>query len=201
MSKNSGSDNKKKEIISKYNSTSEFYDRRYFNLQQDKYNLILNDIALNEKLILDAGCGTGLLFEYILNSSERCGINYFHFVGVDISFNMLKKFQLKLSYNAKRMKNNINLILSDLENLPLRGSVFNVLLSFTSLQNLPDVTDGLKEIFRVGKNGADVTFSILRKKVKKERLNCLLKPLLKQMNIIDIESIEDILFTGKALKE
>ena len=72
---------------------------------------------------------------------------------------MIKKFHSKLDQKAK----NFNLILSDLENLPLRGCKFSVLFSFTSLQNLPDVIEGLKEIFRVVKDGADVNFSILRK--------------------------------------
>ncbi|MBA7669396.1 hypothetical protein ES703_77526 [subsurface metagenome] len=145
--------NKKQEIINKYNQTSEFYDRRYVKIQQDKFSLILKDNSIYEKLILDAGCGTGLLFGVIDNSFEI----------------ILEKFTL--------------------------------LFSFTSLQNLPDVIEGVKESFRVVKDGTDVNFSILRKKLNKERLKVLLKPLIKYMKIIDIESIEDVLFTGKALKE
>lgn len=189
--------NKKQEIINKYNQTSEFYDRRYVKIQQDKFSLILKDNSIYEKLILDAGCGTGLLFGVIDNSFEKSNITDFHYVGVDISINMLKRFHSKLDQKAK----NVNLILTDLENLPFRENKFTLLFSFTSLQNLPDVIEGLKESFRVVKDGTDVNFSILRKKLNKERLKVLLKPLIKYMKIIDIESIEDVLFTGKALKE
>lgn len=189
--------NKKQEIINKYNQTSEFYDRRYEKIQQDKFSLILKDNSIYEKLILDAGCGTGLLFGVIDNSFEKSNITDFHYVGVDISINMLKRFHFKLDQKAK----NVNLILTDLENLPFRDNKFTLLFSFTSLQNLPDVIEGLKESFRVVKDGTDVNFSILRKKLNKERLKVLLKPLIKYMKIIDIESIEDVLFTGKALKE
>ena len=189
--------NKKQEIINKYNQTSEFYDRRYVKIQQDKFSLILKDNSIYEKLILDAGCGTGLLFGVIDNSFEKSNITDFHYVGVDISINMLKRFHSKLDQKAK----NVNLILTDLENLPFREDKFTLLFSFTSLQNLPDVIEGLKESFRVVKDGTDVNFSILRKKLNKERLKVLLKPLIKYMKIIDIESIEDVLFTGKALKE
>jgi len=189
--------NKKQEIINKYNQTSEFYDRRYVKIQQDKYSLILKDISIYEKLILDVGCGTGLLFVVIDNSFEKSNVTDFHYVGVDISNNMLKRFHSKLDQKAK----NVNLILTDLENLPFREDKFTLLFSFTSLQNLPDVIEGLKESFRVVKDGTDVNFSILRKKLNKERLKVLLKPLIKYMKIIDIESIEDVLFTGKALKE
>jgi len=189
--------NKKQEIINKYNQTSEFYDRRYVKIQQDKFSLILKDNSVYEKLILDAGCGTGLLFGVIDNSFEKSNNIDFHYVGVDISINMLKRFHSKLDQKAK----NVNLILTDLENLPFRENKFTLLFSFTSLQNLPDVIEGLKESFRVVKDGTDVNFSILRKKLNKERLKVLLKPLIKYMKIIDIESIEDVLFTGKALKE
>jgi len=189
--------NKKQEIINKYNQTSEFYDRRYVKIQQDKFSLILKDNSVYEKLILDAGCGTGLLFGVIDNSFEKSNNIDFHYVGVDISINMLKRFHSKLDQKAK----NVNLILTDLENLPFREDKFTLLFSFTSLQNLPDVIEGLKESFRVVKDGTDVNFSILRKKLNKERLKVLLKPLIKYMKIIDIESIEDVLFTGKALKE
>ena len=189
--------NKKQEIINKYNQTSDFYDRRYVKIQQDKFSLILKDNSIYEKLILDAGCGTGLLFGVIDNSFEKSNVTDFHYVGVDISINMLKRFHSKLDQKAK----NVNLILTDLENLPFREDKFTLLFSFTSLQNLPDVIEGLKESFRVVKDGADVNFSILRKKLNKERLKVLLKPLIKYMKIIDIESIEDVLFTGKALKE
>jgi len=189
--------NKKQEIINKYNQTSEFYDRRYVKIQQDKFSLILKDNSVYEKLILDAGCGTGLLFGVIDNSFEKSNNIDFHYVGVDISINMLKRFHSKLNQKVK----NVNLILTDLENLPFREDKFTLLFSFTSLQNLPDVIEGLKESFRVVKDGADVNFSILRKKLNKERLKVLLKPLIKYMKIIDIESIEDVLFTGKALKE
>lgn len=189
--------NKKQEIINKYNQTSEFYDRRYVKIQQDKFSLILKDNSIYEKLILDAGCGTGLLFGVIDNSFEKSNITDFHYVGVDISINMLKRFHSKLDHKAKK----VNLILTDLENLPFRDNKFTLLFSFTSLQNLPDVIEGVKESFRVVKDGTDVNFSILRKKLNKERLKVLLKPLIKYMKIIDIESIEDVLFTGKALKE
>ncbi|MFX1443187.1 MAG: class I SAM-dependent methyltransferase [Promethearchaeota archaeon] len=188
--------NKKQQIINKYNQTSEFYDRRYIKLQEDKYRLMLKDITIDEQLILDAGCGTGLLFDYIGSVIETSKNADFHYVGADISINMLKRFHSKLDQKAKYF----NLILSDLENLPLRENIVTLLFSFTSLQNLPNVLKGIKEFFRVAREGANVYISILRKNLNKARLTGLLKPLLKYMKIIDIESIEDVLYTGKALK-
>jgi ubiquinone/menaquinone biosynthesis C-methylase UbiE len=194
---NSNNKKKKQEIIHKYNQTSDFYDGRYLTIQQDKFRLILKDIIFNDKLILDAGCGTGLLFEYIEGLFEKSDIPSIHYVGVDISINMLKKFHSKC--NQKVIK--FNLILSDLENLPFRENKFTLLFSFTSLQNLPDIIQGLKESFRVVIEGANVNFSILRKKLDKEILKGIFTPQIKDMKIIDLESVEDILFRGKASKE
>jgi len=188
--------NKKQEIIFKYNQTSEYYDRRYIKIQEDKYRLILKEITIYEQLILDAGCGTGLLFNYIGSLITTSNNPDFYYVGVDISINMLKKFQSKLKHKAKLY----NLILADLENLPLREHIFTLIFSFTSLQNLPNILEGVKESFRVARDGADVNISILRKKLNKKRLKGLLKPLIKHMKIIDIESIEDVVYTGKVLK-
>ena len=189
--------NKKREIIDNYNRTSEFYDRRYVKIQKDKYDLIIKDITINRKCILDTGCGTGLLIEYIGKSIEKSSILDFQYVGVDISINMLKSFFLKIEHRAK----NINLILSDVENLPLRDNIFDILFSFTSLQNLPDIIQGVKESFRVVKDGANVNFSVLKKRLNKEQLISIIKPQVKHMRIIDLESIEDTLFIGIALKE
>jgi ubiquinone/menaquinone biosynthesis C-methylase UbiE len=189
--------NKKREIIDKYNQTSEFYDRRYEKIQEDKYFLILNDITINEKVILDTGCGTGLLFDYMESSFKNSNNQDYHYVGVDISINMLKRFRFKIDQKAKR----IDLILSDLENLPLRENTIDLLFSFTSLQNLPDIIQGIRESFRVVKNGADVHFSILKKRLNKEKLISIIKPKLMHMKIIERESIEDTLFTGIALKK
>ncbi|MFX1590929.1 MAG: hypothetical protein ACFFC1_22570, partial [Promethearchaeota archaeon] len=62
-----GNYDKKKEIISKYNSTATFYDKRYRKIQEEKYRIILSDFLLEKnKIVLDAGCGSGLLFEFIV---------------------------------------------------------------------------------------------------------------------------------------
>jgi len=75
---------KKKEIIERYNLTSNFYEQRYSKIQSDKFNIILKNVDLNNKTILDSGCGTGLLFDFIFrNHKNSRRINYFY-VGVDI---------------------------------------------------------------------------------------------------------------------
>ncbi len=50
--------NKKKEIIDNYDASADFYDKRYRAIQGEKYDIILNNYDLNEKTIIDIGCGT-----------------------------------------------------------------------------------------------------------------------------------------------
>ncbi len=156
---------------------------------------------MTNQIILDAGCGTGLLFDYLLNLLERKFDANYHYVAIDISNNMLKEFQLKLDQKTISIRKKVNLILSDLENLPIRENIFNSVFSFTSFQNLPDIFKGLSESFRVIKDGADVYFSILKKKLNLEKVNFRLQTSLKNMKTINQEFLEDIIFIGKALKE
>ena len=152
--------NKKKEIIIKYNSTSDYYERRYKEIQYNKYKFVLNSYTVGGKIILDAGCGTGLLYDFIINSLEQIKTAFYSYIAIDISINMLKIFKSKNFNKDKKIGNKINLILSDLENLPIRSNIFNSVFSLTSLQNLPHIIDGVKEMLRVVKEDADIALEI-----------------------------------------
>jgi ubiquinone/menaquinone biosynthesis C-methylase UbiE len=201
MKKNTEKKKKKQEIIKNYDLTSDFYDKRYVEIQHEKYNLVFQNFELTGKIILDAGCGTGLLFDFLLSLLARKFFIYYHYVAIDISNNMLKEFQSKLEQKTESNRMKVNLLLSDLENLPIRENIFNSLFSFTSFQNLPDIFKGLNESFRVIKHGADVYFSILKKKLNIEKVNLRLQNSLKNLKTINQEFLEDIIFMGKALKE
>jgi len=141
---------KKKFIEEQYNLTAEMYDERYRDIQLEKYHLMLSDISLSGK-ILDLGCGTGFLQEYL----EKKKI-----IGVDISFEMLKL--------AKKRKEKS--IQADLDFLPFKDNSFDLILSFTALQNLPDVKKALAEIARIIKPNKTVAVTILEKSVTTEMM-------------------------------
>ncbi|KKM77401.1 hypothetical protein LCGC14_1370450 [marine sediment metagenome] len=153
--------NKKSKIISKYNSSSAFYDNRYRKIQERKYQIILNNYDLNEKFILDLGCGTGLLFTYFINLKNEQKDNFYFYVAIDISWKMLLEFKSKL--NKFKAKNKLSLVLSDIENLPFRANIFYSVFSLTSFQNLPNINKGVKESIRVSRDNANFKFSILKK--------------------------------------
>ncbi len=194
-----GNYDKKKEIISKYNSTATFYDKRYRKIQEEKFRIMLNDFQLEKnKRILDAGCGSGLLLEFIVKIFKINQIKFLNYIGIEISLNMLKSFADK----CRNLNNNlnVNLILSDIEHLPFRNNKIDSIFSITSLQNLPNIFRGVIEILRVGKHMANLQFSILKKNLDLDSLISFLNLKLKDLKIKNIESIEDVIIQGKLIK-
>jgi len=187
--------NKKREIIGKYDSTAHFYDDRYSKIQKEKFNLIISKFSFEDKFLLDAGCGTGLFHDFLLehfllNSGKR-----YRILGVDISWNMLKTFLLKLKKKEKIVKNQVCLVLSDLENLPFREDVFHAIISLTSLQNLPNIYIGINESFRVTRNNGDIKFSILKKKLDLDEVLSHIKLQVKNLELMENDDFEDIILS------
>ena len=121
---------KQKIIKQRYDLTADIYDKRYKDIQFEKFRLLLQDISLSGN-ILDHGCGTGLLSEF-LNTK---------LFGIDLSFEMLKK--------AKQRGELV--VQGDLEHLPFKDNVFDNVLSFTALQNIPHPELALDELKRISK--------------------------------------------------
>ena len=185
---------KKKNIIEKYNSTSSFYDNRYSKIQKEKYKILFGNCNLNYKTILDAGCGTGLLIEYVLNLNIDNIKKKVKYIGIDISWKMLMNFYDK----SKKIKEieDINLILGDIENLPLRQDSFDIIFSITSLQNLPVIKKGLGELIRVGQKDSLLKLSILRKQLKVDDLKLYLETHTIDLKTEFLENIEDVIIQG-----
>jgi malonyl-CoA O-methyltransferase len=172
---------KKERIKQDYNKTAFIYNSRYREIQFNKYKTILFSpyIAINSDYkILDLGCGTGLLFEFL----DRKNLNL---IGIDISNEMLK-----ISKAPK--------ILGDIENLPFKTNSFNLVLSFTVIQNLPTVNKVLKEANRVLKSNGVLAFTILRKKFPSKLLKELAENNFSVLERIDCS--EDVGFVCRNVK-
>ncbi len=123
-----------------YDRSAFMYENRYKSIQWSKYGIMMDTIPAGR--ILDLGCGTGLLSEFLQKK----------IYGVDISFQMLKKAQVKEI-----------VVQADMDFLPFRNSVFDAVLSFTSLQNLPSADHVFKEVRRVLKKGCPFIVTVLNK--------------------------------------
>jgi len=190
---------KKKNIIAKYNSTSTFYDDRYRNIQNSKFKLLLKNFKFDNKIILDAGCGTGLLFEFFIRYDQQKYKKKLRYIGLDISWKMLKQFLYKI--NKVTSIKHVDLILGDIENLPFREEKIYRIFAVTSLQNLHDIENGLRELIRVGQQGTPLNLSILRKNLNLDNIYSCLKSEIADLNLIRLEKVEDVIIQGNLLKK
>ncbi|MHA1594536.1 MAG: class I SAM-dependent methyltransferase [Candidatus Baldrarchaeia archaeon] len=183
--------NKKLRVKEYYDAHAPFYDARYENLQNMKYRIVLSITSSQLEgplLVSDLGCGTGNLCRLLSDCAVRV-------VGVDISAEMLKiaKFKIRSS--------NVELICADVENLPIRDEMLDVVFCITVIQNIPNVKMALSEIVRVGKNRSYIAISTLRKTADAHVMVSLLEEAnIKIESVIDDTHVEDIIFAGQLQK-
>ena len=156
----------------------ETYDRRYYDLQFEKFNYLTRDLPKLEGNILDFGAGTGLLWNFLQKKSRYSqhatpSLDQIRIVGIDLSRGMLNKFYQKVEKFQKSSNSVVmgtHLICCDGENLPFRSACFSNVFALTTLQNLPHLAQGLKEMERISINGGIQRISYLRKSIEKEEL-------------------------------
>jgi ubiquinone/menaquinone biosynthesis C-methylase UbiE len=153
----------KREVKQRYDSTAHIYDRRYSEEQTAKIKAALEHVNLQKRgLVLDAGCGTGLLFNHFANRTEAL-------VGLDIS--------RKILMQAKSREKNLSdahLILGDADNMPLKEEAFDCVFAVTLIQNTPNPIETLNEIKRVAKKDAVIVTTGLKKKFTLQEFEMLL---------------------------
>jgi ubiquinone/menaquinone biosynthesis C-methylase UbiE len=144
---------RKRDVMHRYDLTAHIYDMRYAEEQTAKIEAVMESISMEkEGLVLDVGCGTGLLFEYVSHKAKAI-------VGLDISRETL--FQAKK--HAKKFAN-VHLILADSDNVPLKEDVFSHVFALTLIQNTPNPLKTLNEIKRVSKENTVIIVTGLKKK-------------------------------------
>jgi ubiquinone/menaquinone biosynthesis C-methylase UbiE len=190
---------KKRKIIEDYNKSSQYYDKRYRKIQTQKYRRFFENIQIQNNIILDAGCGTGLLLEHIFQKISIRTLFKFKYAGVDISISMLKKFKLKF-YNLGISKS-IDLVLADVENLPFRENIFDKVFSITVFQNLVDIERAFNNLLRSGKAKFDIVITILKKASNLEKFGNLVKKKLEKCSFDHNPTIEDEIIWGTISKK
>jgi len=143
---------KKRRIMRSYDATAHIYDARYAEEQGAKIKAALDGLRINRCFpVLDAGCGTGILFDYIARNVQEI-------VGVDIS----RKALVQAKQRAKSLEN-VHLVQADVDNMPLKENIFAHVFAFTIMQNVPSPTKTLNEIERVTKEDAIVVVTGMKK--------------------------------------
>lgn len=169
----------KRDTMQHYNLTAKTYDLQYAEEQKAKIEAALEKVKLaKNSLILDVGCGTGLLFEYVAGKAETV-------VGLDVSRKMLQQARER---SAKF--GNVHLVLADADYAPFKNEVFSHLFAITLLQNMPNPGKTLTEIKRIAKKAAIIVVTGLKKKFSAECLEGLLRKL--DLNIIEIIDGENL---------
>ena len=144
---------KKRDVMQRYDLTAHIYDIRYAEEQTAKIEAVMESINMEkEGSVLDVGCGTGLLFEYVANKAEAI-------IGLDISRETL----LQAKKRAKKFAN-VRLILADSDNIPVKEDVFSHVFALTLIQNTPNPLKTLNEIKQVSKQNAVIIVTGLKKK-------------------------------------
>jgi len=155
---------KKRNIMQRYDLTAHIYNKRYAEEQTEKIEAALQGFKIEKcRIVLDAGCGTGILFNHIANTAETI-------VGLDIS----RKILLQAKEHAKKLSN-IHLIWADADNMPLKENIFNYVFGITILQNMPNPGKTLNEIRRVAKEDAAFVVTGLKKTFIREGFEGLLR--------------------------
>jgi ubiquinone/menaquinone biosynthesis C-methylase UbiE len=155
---------KKRDVMQRYDLTAHIYDMRYAKEQIAKIEPAMESISMEkESLVLDVGCGTGLLFNYVANKAKAV-------VGLDIS----RKILLQAKERAKKFPN-AHLILADADNMPLKKGIFSHIFSVTLIQNMPNPLKTLTEVKRAAKENALMVITGLKKKFSIEVFKRLLQ--------------------------
>ena len=153
------------------------YDIRYRDEQKIKYGKLLNMVDLGKNyLILDDGCGTGLLIRSLKT----------YVVGLDISENLIFTARKRL-----KRRRYVSLIISDAEELPIRSNIFDLVFSVTLLQNLNNSVKALNEMRRVAKKEGKILVTALKKAFSEFDFKKLMESSFLQINKIVLDDAFD----------
>ncbi len=123
------------------------------------YQVVLKQLELSDKdRLLDAGCGSGLFTHLATRTSAEI-------VGVDAAQGLLEW--------ARRRNPQISFLQADLETLPFKDNIFDVVTGFNSFQYAGSFESALQEAERVLKPGGRLVIGIWDKPHLSDATNVL----------------------------
>ena len=156
--------NKNRKVMQHYDNIATVYNTQYAEEQDAKIKAVLDEINLqSENIILDTGCGTGILFKHIKNSAKLL-------IGLDISLGLLKRAKTQ----AKQYRN-IVVIRAEADHTPFKNKTFHTIFAITLLQNMPNPATTLREIKRISRDNGIIAVTALKKSFTKKTFMQLLE--------------------------
>ena len=133
-------------MVEGLNKVQDYYDSFSENYEKERYqgyHLLIDELEMaclkgfiENKVVLEAGCGTGLILQRIAKIASEA-------YGVDLSEKMLKRAKDK----------GLNVIQGSITELPFEDNYFDVVCSFKVLSHVEDVKKAISEMSRVLKPG------------------------------------------------
>lgn len=129
-----------------YYDDNDFYE--IFSIAEDGENKVSNYLKSisKDKIVLDAGCGTGKFLNILETSSKE-------YIGIDLSDKQLSKAKLKSK------KDNTKFICSNLSNINLESNKIDLIVSSWVLGTITDInerTSALNELKRILKDNGTI---------------------------------------------
>jgi len=126
-----------------------FYQRKNL-LNETRVSVVIKGAHVdNGQLVLDVGCGSGFPTLSLMKKKEV------YVVGLDISVGALEFFHEKAL--KEKMRERILLFQADAENMPFAADLFDRVVSFSSIEHVPNPDRFIEECVRVCRIGGYVS--------------------------------------------
>ena len=156
-----------------YDTIALGYNELHSEEQLRKLRIIANELKPRQgEWLLDVGCGTGLSSRVF--SKFGCEI-----VGVEPSRELAKLARFKVH-------------IAKAESIPLPSGFFDFVICVTALHNFSNPEKGLREMKRVGRQGAKFALTVLKKSPKAPQLETAIRKIFKVER--EIEEAKDRIF-------
>ncbi|GBF09771.1 putative methyltransferase [Aeropyrum pernix] len=150
-------------IREKYEATCSGYDELYRAEQYEKFFVALKRVRPQGR-VLDAGCGTGLLLEYMASYGSLDAVDSFTCLDYSPCMLSIARFRIGVlcgNGSCIALEGNV-------EKLPFGSGVFDTVYSFTVLDLVDDLWRAVKELIRVSRG--PVVVSMLKRLPYKDEL-------------------------------